>query len=695
MQLQRYGIGLLTLSALLLSATTSCTSDDDPADVHVSTRRQISFDPAYLPASRGMAEATVTDTFSLVATEAPVLYCTELTESMEAPLSRATVIESPDAITDMGVIANASWYGPLLMNNDHYQRDASGNFVSPDVRYWVDDATSSVTFYAFSPYNAAGLTLPTEKTSTSLSYTVPATADEQQDLTLAVNTVAGNYNAAVPLKFNHLLTNTKVHFADIPQGWQVRSVSFSNLNTAGTLDFAATTPSWTYTDAATSTVSAQTSGTNVDFMLLPQTSPVTLTVVVSDGTNDISYSHELSTDNWRAGRRNTYSISMWNYQFSLTTSTDADAHYVIYKTSINADNVPAGKKWTVTCNTPGVDATIQRQSDINTFAADGFWTDRYYDGSTTNRGASARGDKSLTLNGSGTFDVAVFVPENTGTEPRDIVLSIQVEDKSTPEDDLTFRQLNPAWVGGNGWEQIDDNDSDFYGFKWNRLAYYVYVYNNGFGDHSSSNNEAYCQQIIDENNAGSYAKTERRWTGRGYRWCIRIDYSSLSTLVGIATSSDNGLSNTINLNHRAGSASTGSFETVLANIKKTESGHETEAAFRLGNGSDNIPAPTGDNITGAPAIGHCLKKNRYNLLQTRAVDGELAITPFINDDDIVWYLPAVDEFSTLPSDVVSPIVPSECWSSTAVGDASNAYFGNRSTADRLTTHKVRAIRKTL
>lgn len=434
-------------------------------------------------------------------------------------------------------------------------------------------------------------------------------------------------------------------------------------------------------------------------------------MVVDDGTlAGRSYSSRL-TAVWKMGNKTTYTININNYQFSIENTTDIDAHYVILTTDIKAEGVRADKNWTVTCEeTP--DVTIQLQSEMNEYSRQGFWTDKLYKESKNSEPESARGAKSLELTGSGSFPVAIFVPENTGEAARDIRLTVKVDGKT--EKELFIRQLCPAWTGNVGWEQIDDNEMAQYGFKWNRVACYMYVYSYSSLEFSKRERyKEYCQSVINENSASKYASVENWEYQKGrlgvvlaYRWYIKVDYSKLNSLTGIAESILDGMSNTINLFNNAGSATTGSFESILGSILKTEKGQENQTAFRIGDGSSlrdeygittyQAPAPTDDNINGSPAVGNCLKKNRYNLLQTTAtVDGTevISLSPFIKEEDIFWYLPAVDQFSTLPSAVASSIVPGDCWSSTAVTDGENAYLGNGNTDERLIEHKVRAVRK--
>lgn len=698
MQIRRLGITFTVVVSLMF---TSC-SDDDMMSLPGQDGRQICFDSGVTPVSRGMSvQSEPSDTFSMSSDsdDVPLLYCRSEKMPMESDISRASAVTSDNQVDEIGVVAYASWYEALLMNHDRYVRDGSGVYKSQDIRYWVDDEGASVDFYAFAPYSPDGLVLPDTKASTVLSYTVPPTVSEQADLLLAVSKgVRGNNNQAVGLTFRHMLAGVRVCFSELPEGWTVKSLGFDGVHRCGTLDFAAPTPSWSYTDEPDGSLSTTgvVAGETL-FMTLPQTAsesqPVTLTVVVNDGSADRVYTRQLTSAEWSMGNITTYTIGISNYMFSIDNTSDLDAHYVIHTANLKAEGVRQGKRWTVTCKPAGV--SIQLQSDMNDFSRQGFWTDKMYEASSTTSNISARGENSLTLTGSGTFPIAIFVPENVSDEVRDITLSVSVDGGSGYETQIHLRQLHPAWSGDAGWEQIDDNTMAQYGFKWNRVVYYGYLYSTTLLGNQTYYN--YLDGIIKENNAGQYASIGTYQSGIGRRrYYIKIDYGQLNGLVSHASDGNDGMMNTINLLKTAGTATTASFERVLESILKTESGHEDQTAFRLGNGQQNeAPAPTGDNIAGAPAVGDCIKKNRYNLRRTTTVvDGKanVSVTPFIKDEDIVWYLPGVDQFSSLPTEVVSPIVPADCWSSTAVTDGANAYLGNRSRADRLSGHKVRAVR---
>lgn len=701
----QFGLKGIAIIPTVLLTLASC-SDDVDKGTSVISGREICFAPSSVAGSRAIEPAVPVEAFDLVCDRdsASFLHCSVETSSFDNdPSSRALSVTDPSSVNRIGVIAHASWFAPLLMDNDLYERDASnGTFQCADKRYWIDDASATIDFYAFTPYQPTGLTLPDTKESTVLSYSVPAEAADQIDLMLAVRKgVRADYNQAVELAFRHLLAGVRVRFTAIPAGWNVRSIRFSGINMSGSLDFAAATPVWTQSgsrDAAMQT--AGDVGVETLFMTIPQTytsadKPVTLEVVVNDGTADRTFTSDLTSIDWAMGKITTYNISVNDYKFEIDTTQKPDAHYVIYKTVLKVSNVPATKGWTITASSDdNADITMELQSAMNEYSAQGFWTDKLID--TNGSQTSARGQAALTGTGSGEFPVAIYLPENIGDKDREIRLTVNVAGNNSPVDVITFAQHHPAWTsGGFGWEQTDDLLSGEYGFKWDRIVYYGYVY--GFFGSSNTTYRNYCQSIIDSNNAGSYASVETYdYRLTQHRYCIKIEYGKLNNLSGVADNTVNGLSNTRNLFNRAGSATTNSFEDIIKSIKKTESGKEDEDAFRIGNGERNeAPAPSGSNINGSAAVGECIKKNRYNLrrsVTTQSGTQVISVTPEIKTEDIVWYLPAVDQFSTAPESVQDPINAGDYWSSTAVTNASDAYLGNKSVVGRLTTHKVRAVR---
>lgn len=700
--------------SLILAPLTfiSCTdnvfkSNEEP----LHSGRCIDFSATEL-SGRGTTEYTEVPVDTFILADESDSTCTLHCETYEMPLapmpSRVSQTTQATQIENIGVIADASWFEPRLMDNSLYTRGANGVYSSTDVRYWIDDASESIDFYAFAPYKPKGLSLPAAKGETTLSYTVPASTDNQVDLMLAVSKgIQANYGQPVGLTFKHLLAGLRVNL-NYPSGAKITNVSFSGLTTSASLDFAAANPAWSAGADNSLTVSSGEVGAFAQFMVLPQVitaaQPATLTVTVDYGNEGVrTYSHTLTSAEWKMGINTIYNITITNYSFELTETTAADAHYVIYKTNVEAANLPAGRTWTVTASaSDGADVTIQNKADLNTFAQQGFWTDKIKETGKTDE--SARGTNALTLTGNGTFPVAIFLPENATDADRTITLNIRVAGKTSDETPLTLTQLHPAWTdSGFGWEQTQDIEGQ-YGFKWNLVLYYGYLYNNnGSIGHSTQKNRNYCQQVIDDNDASSYAEpveySTRPFTSR---MAIKIDYGKLSDPK--ASNNKEGLINTVNLFKYGGGAATNSFVFTVQDIKKTESGVEDQETFRLGDGTDGeAPAPTGNSpkveivdnkvtkFESYTAVGECMKKNRYNLQRT-ITSGAVSVTPVIDNADIVWYMPAVDQFGSAPASIVDAVDKAACWSSTCVKDKTNALLGNGTQEDRLSTHNIRAVR---
>lgn len=92
------------------------------------------------------------------------------------------------------------------------------------------------------------------------------------------------------------------------------------------------------------------------------------------------------------------------------------------------------------------------------------------------------------------------------------------------------------------------------------------------------------------------------------------------------------------------------------------------------------------------ALGYILKKNKYNLARIEKKDGDdvvISESPVIRTDDIVWYLPAKDQFSNGPTTLP---LEGEYWSSTPEG-SENAYT-NKGSVGRMQKRKIRACRYT-
>lgn len=649
----------------------------------------------------------------------------------------------------MTPVSNENWT-TYFSNEKNNKPAATGDpwvYDRTDITYFWPGKDFNMRFFAYAPYDEGKgfVTFKAPATSAAdpqLGLYVDTDAGKQTDLLVATATAPGDNNAAVPLTFKHVCTAVQFVVGDEMQPGSIVSISLKGIYRSGTYaDGAWTVDTSQKTDftqrfdigTGKPTHSTDKPGTPITddtacLVMLPQTLPDGAEFVLefadaATGTNRI-FTAPIGGQTWPAGARVKYSISITpGYNFELVDAPEAiDAHYVICRTTLRVTGVAADVGWKLTApQLGGENASIIAQADMNEFAKDGFWTDKI----TRAGGAveSARGGQTFSGKGSGDFPIAIFVPENASTAARDVNLEVTFDsqknsDLASVKKTLTISQLCPAWAaGGFGWEQIEESPRSEYGFNWDYTVYYGYVYSYNSTTPGQRKKEAfikYVNEVIDSNGAELFAFPYEfvYQTALGgslpseWRQSIMIDYGKLNDLHGLASDPSDGWTNTKNMYTHAGKAVTGAFEKAIKRIRKTEANKETEPAFRIGDGTYKIenlvrhyeaPAPTGsvkpsDNI----AAGECIKKNRYNLVESTSDEGDKATTTSISEADIVWYLPAHNQFNDIPTGTVrDAIVPADTWSSTAISDQTNAYLGSHASELRTAIHRVRACRRPL
>jgi hypothetical protein len=617
---------------------------------------------------------------------------------------------------------------PSSSDNSTPSENSTWVYSSGNIYYWPG-ADFTLDFYAVAPADAVTSdNYANAKTRNKFTYTVPTSPADQKDLMVDSVTKEGSYNAAVGLAFEHICTSIQFVVSNIPSDASITAVRLKGIKNSGTYSY--TTNSWTLGSATDDFELSNSQGLTIEddsyiasdkncFIMLPQDfetdSEATVEVVLSEPdkddktkTNTKTYSAKLAGSSWPIGQKVRYSIDIdAEYTFQLTNlSTTVDAHYVIVKTAIGSNNFLDGKSWSISVDN---DASILYEEDANEFIIDGYWTDRYLDSSSKDKG-SARGTSEITgtdteKNGKSVY---ILIPENNGTASRYIVVTIKIDGKEYK----TYKINQLAAI--DGWEQIDEGKKAEFGFSWNRKANLIYPYDyepgaSIFGTYiettKEKNYKAYCQSVIDDNEANAYATVQNYSVGLTTnsilrRYYIAIDYSTLGSSLDCDDRKD-GWNNTKTLKDKAGTTTSTSFEDILLSIMKTEnntSENFNPHAFRYpnsGDGSYRPDDPSGENITTSAAVGVCLKKNKYNLKENSNTIDNVTMSGYSPTlVELVWYMPAVDEFNSAPSGVKDAITPSECWSSTiSTEDATVAYLGNGDTALRTSSHKIRAKRK--
>lgn len=585
------------------------------------------------------------------------------------------------------------------------------------VRYWPGE-NRTLQFFAWAPANAAFTATPGSPESTTFEYEVPALAADQKDIVVATTgRYDGDYEQQVPLTFKHILTAVKFETGSQMQPGKIKSVALKGVKKSGTYKAFPTGSTgegtWTLNDATAdytqelnkTTTGAETNGTPVTteegtFMMLPQTLPdgAEVEVVFQDGTSgqERTMSASIAGTQWPQGKTVTYSLSITpEYEFKLSDERILDAHYEIYTTSLVVSGVAAGQSWTITAP-DGV--TVQAQSDMNSWARQGYWTDRNINGQGNDNG-SARGNSSYSNTGSGEFPIAIFVPENIGDGKRSIALSISVNGNAVQT--INIEQYAPSWYGSNiGCERLE-GDPQPWGFYWSN----DYALTFDLKSCDENDRESLRQYVewtkalhtlstwpfigwiitaIFGNDIPDLSFVDMKKSNTGFLGAggiadeITINLGQLNT-ENIAESTDNGQQNTRDIYNFQGIQLVNEIINRIQNV----GGYDSSMMEETG---------TGVFPTNNVAIA-CMKLNSWNVV---TANNEEILQLTNNSPTPDWYLPASGEITGIRDD--EHPLSGDYWTSTSVqGSHENAYkYDNAATVseDRRDTRlNVRAVRK--
>ena len=637
--------------------------------------------------------------------------------------TRAAPVSAANIYTSFGVLAytyTGAWDGTQSPN---YMYDVpvskSGNtWTPPSTYYWPGEAYK-VRFFAYAPKsnNAYRLSGQTAGHPT-LTCTVPDDVADQADLLVAASgEINGNSNIPVNLTFHHALTAVKFVCGNDMNPGVVKRVTLKNVYSQGTYDLDDQT--WKdhgRTTSFTQELNKTAQGTEGEaitseaqtFMMIPQTLPeaAKIEVIFADAKGEHTLSATLAKSVWPMGKTVTYKISITpEYEFKLSEERILDAHYEIYKTNLVVSGVPSGQSWTISAPD---NVTIQAQSDMNSWAQQGYWTEKRQEtdasGNLTDIG-SARGEASYSGRGSGDFPIAIFVPENIGDEKRSIVLSVTVNGSVVQT--INIEQYAPSWYGnGIGCERIEGRPQPW-GFYWSG------DYALTFDLKSCNEDDRTSLRRYVEWTQGLHDAAENPWIG----WLVRLIFGDnipdLSFITmeksgdilgiggradkitinlwqlntgNIAESTDNGQQNTRDIYNFQGIQLVNEIINRIQDIR----GYNSSMMTKTGTGTfpDNNAAIA------------CMKLNSWNVVVTPEIPGvsesEEMLQLSNNSPNPDWYLPASAEVSGIKDEVNA--LNGDYWTSTSVaGSHENAYkydaSGNVTSTRRDTELHVRAVRK--
>jgi len=654
------------------------------------------------------------DTLCVTATITEGIDLSPLGEEM--PLTRAAQVSSLDTYGGFRVQAHCTDYSagngvPLpgfFMDEAVNDSDNDRIWSTANVHYWPGE-DYQLKFYAWAPADAFSA-VPTTPESTKLVYAVPKDVAEQHDLLVAVTSddIQGDYNQAVALTFRHILTAVKFEVGSQMQPGTIKSVALKGVIGGGTYDM--NSDKWNLdrrpgADFAQNLdkdmTGSEQDGSGITaadgfFMMVPQTLPAGayVEVVFNDGVSgDRTMTADIGSTQWPQGMTVTYKLSISpNYNFELETNPVLDAHYEILLTNLVVSGVPDGQQWTITAPTlDGKSVTVQAQGNMNSFARNGYWTDRNIDDNGDDQG-SARGSNTFTGIGSGSFPIAVFVPENIGDGTRIINMVATLGDNVVST--LVINQLSPCWYGNNiGCERIEDGDAPW-GFYWDDNFAIIYDLTKSNDENARESIRQYVEWIQNLRTLQnipfigwilewifgtapdlSFVDMEKSKTGifglGGIADEITINLGELHP-DGVAESESNGQQNTRDIYNFEGMQLVNRLISLIQAIPGYSVTTRGEGLF-----PDDNAAIT------------CMELNCWNIIQVG--DGNENLLKLHNENDMPeWYLPAVDEVSGLTDSSPDYALDGEYWTSTAVRN-NNEYAYKYNSAGKSTDQERRNV----
>lgn len=723
-----------SIAAVLLSASLfSCSSDDFFGKPESESTNGISFGVSTENSAATRANKTddglTVARYTLRSDNSADTLCVRavvtdgIGNNANKPATRAAMQTSMyDKFNVVAALKENGTIGTQLFMNETATK-TNTNWVPAHTYYWPG-SNRQLRFLAWAPTDATFEAVPNTPNATTLKYTTPAEAKNQRDLVAAatdfIDSPANNGTCTpVSLNFKHLCTAVIIKTGETMTAGTIKSVSLKGVKNSGTYDMV--NSAWTLTDSKAdftispnqATTSTTPNGTDLNagestFMLLPQTlgADSKLEVEFHDNISgkDRILTASLNGAEWPMGKTVTYRLSITpEYELNIeNTSEMLDAHYIVEPIKVKIGNLEPNAKWTLTAK---IDGEIYNGIDVSVLldnpedgalnvAKQGFWIDKYVEIKRNDEGEiiskkltnqTARGTATVTGTGNLETNAYVFIPENIGNTDRNITITLKVDGSSDADAyKKTITQKCPSWNGNNvGYERFEKDNEGIYpfGFLWDRKVEYSYQ---GF------------LALLFKWVANSYKTADVDYLTTKYTFQLwfksittaTIDYTAINNSLNVGMNTEDGLENTKKLYTFKNIGSISELENDFDNLKilgykwqdkKTEGGHyETVKNF---------------------AAKMAVMRNKFNIEKREQKDPEgnkvIFYVPDIEENDIVWYLPASNEQKGI-TDTEYPL-SGTYWSSTAADDNTHAYVysssGESVIGERMATHKIRAARR--
>lgn len=549
-------------------------------------------------------------------------------------------------------------------------------WASENVYYWPGE-NHQLQFYAYAPYDCAGITLPVQTSPTApptLNYIVPSSVADQKDVMVATtDKMIGNANTQVPLTFKHICSAVRFVVGNDIQPGTITKITLKGVYGSGSYSM----NNHTWNNLASAQDFTQELNVSTDngapgmeitpgeatFMMIPQILPENAAIEVAFYETATGATRVLTGlvvgNEWPIGKTVTYKVTIsGDYELIFTAEPEEqDAHYVMYPITIKAT-----RGWTISSN----QGWLTLRTDLTDLQQQGYWI------------VDDRGSSSISSSTTGdNITVYAFLEENIGTETRTATLTLHpTGDASGTGETFTVAQLCPSWNGNLGCERIEENGGNPcpWGFNWiDDVTYQENV----------SLLSSICYSIASGIGSTNSYMTIGGSSTVGSAFSVEIKYSdnSINKIGGKGQSTSDGLANTREMYIYNGIGAVNNMEVLFDSWGITKT---------VTNGGSTAPHYF---ATGMSVLKNKFSKREYTansngVTETRSV-------PVIAVNDIVWFLPSTGECSLI-SDTKTPL-SGTYWTSTAAKNTQEAYVftsgGTTSAQERMTLHKIRACRK--
>ena len=171
----------------------------------------------------------------------PVYLTAEISDGFPGdnqPLTRGTQVSDAKQVDEFAVSATTQMGDfpdvlDLMYNVKVTKNNASSTWTTGTPYYWPTG--KKLTFFAWYPYNSKNLTIPKDNNvkDTKLFYEIPEQVADQEDFMMANSYQIEETNAAVSIRFEHMLTAVKFKTSDDFPACTIKSITLKGLKYKG------------------------------------------------------------------------------------------------------------------------------------------------------------------------------------------------------------------------------------------------------------------------------------------------------------------------------------------------------------------------------------------------------------------------------------------------------------------------------